>query len=70
MKEDEQATGGYIINGKPYILGEEPDYWAGPLPKGMKIEIELPDNIAEEEISAMIRKAIRGELGMLEGGHD
>lgn len=72
MKEDEQATGGYVIAGKPYIIGDgDGDWGASILPQMPKkpleitneilVNIKKEDELTEEargQIIAMLREAM------------
>ena len=67
MKEDEQATGGYVIAGKPYIIGDgDGDWGAGILPqkpeKPMEITNEIHVNIKEDELREAAHEQIRALL--------
>ena len=63
MKEDEQATGGYVIAGKPYIIGDgDGDWGARILPqmpkKPLEITNEIHVNIKEDELTEEARGQI------------
>ena len=64
MTEDEQATGGYVIAGKPYIIGDgDGDWGARILPqmpqKPLEITNEIHVNIKEDELVEDAREQIR-----------
>ena len=64
MKEDEKATGGYVIAGKPYIIGDGDGDWdASMIPKKPKKALEITNeiyaNIKEDELIKAERELIR-----------
>ena len=55
MTEDEQATGGYVIAGEPYIIGDDPRYWTGwCVPDGFEITNEIHAPTKEDLVEAAI----------------
>lgn len=60
MTEDEQATGGYVICGKPYIIGDDSGHWFGSfVPDGFEITNELHADEMNIETSELIRIMVR-----------
>lgn len=60
--EADQATGGYVIEGKPYIIGDGDGNWGAPmLPQKMpEIRIEVhPTWQKEEELCEAALRQIR-----------
>ncbi|MBQ1789001.1 MAG: hypothetical protein II008_02385 [Oscillospiraceae bacterium] len=59
MKEDEQATGGYVIAGKPYIIGDgDGDWGAGILPQMPKKPLEITNEIHAPTKEDLVEAAI------------
>ena len=61
MKDEDQATGGYVVCGKPYIIGDRQDDWNGIFPQKPLIEIKA-DMVINEDITAMIKEAIKTRI--------
>ena len=60
MTEDEQATGGYVICGKPYIIGDDSAYWTGwRVPDGFEITNDFHADGMNIETSELIRTMVR-----------
>lgn len=51
MTEEEQATGGYVICGKPYIIGDDQGDWFGSfVPDGFEITNEIHAPTKQEQL--------------------
>ena len=54
-EEEDLATGGYVIAGKPYIIGDDPAYWTGwRVPEGFEITNEIHAPTKEDLVEAAI----------------
>lgn len=55
MTEEEQATGGYVICGKPYTIGDDQGDWFGSFyPDGFEITNEIHAPTKEDLVEAAI----------------
>ena len=63
MTEEEQATGGYVICGKPYIIGDDPGQWFGSfVPDGFEITNEIHPPTKEEELLEAAIENLRARI--------
>lgn len=73
MSEKDKATGGYVICGKPYIIGDDPDEWKGfPAPKmnndtKISIEISAPSDFDPEIARNAVKHLIAGGIDITNG---